>query len=217
MQLIRDKGVYFAVYTVETSIMTPLSEYSKFYLFSFLLVTTAYQVTLKTHGSKSPPSTTRKEERVPIILSCLTICFLLDNMIIFSFQRFCYLWIPLESNFFLVSASLNFWFSTWRVSKRVTVQISPSLRPSICFIRCLCCFKKVTFLKGMYCPHLFQTWPSWHPYVGNWKKLQWKDGITVLVFALLPVMCSVPSWLRNIRNLNNRQKFLSKRKNYESY
>ena len=36
MQLIRDKGVYFAVYTVETSIVTPLSEYSsKFYLFSF--------------------------------------------------------------------------------------------------------------------------------------------------------------------------------------
>lgn len=166
---------------------------------------------------KSPRSTTRKDERVPIILSCLTICFLLDKTIIFSFQRFCYLWIPMESNFFLVSASLNFWFSTSRVSKGVTVQISPSLRPSICFIRCLCCFKKLTPLKGMYCPDLFQTWPSWHPYVGNWKKLQWKDGITVLVFALLPVMCSVPSWLRNIRNLNNRQKFLSKTKNYESY
>ena len=44
------QGVHFAVYTVETSVVTPLSEYSKFYLFSFLLVTTAYQVTLKTHG-----------------------------------------------------------------------------------------------------------------------------------------------------------------------
>lgn len=87
---------------------------------------------------KSPRSTTRKDERVPIILSCVTICFLLDNIIIFSFQRFCYLWIPLELNFSLVSASLNFWFSAWRVSKGVTVQISPSLRPPICFIRCLC-------------------------------------------------------------------------------
>ena len=37
----------FRRYTVETSMVTPLSEYSKFYLFSFLLVTTAYQVTLQ--------------------------------------------------------------------------------------------------------------------------------------------------------------------------
>ena len=50
MQLFRDKGVYFAVYTVETSMVTPLSECSKFSVFSFLLVTTAYQVTLKSHG-----------------------------------------------------------------------------------------------------------------------------------------------------------------------
>lgn len=138
---------------------------------------------------KSPRSTTRKEERVPIILSCLTICFLLDNIIIFSFQRFCYLWIPLESNFFLVSASLIFWFSAWRVSKRVTVQISPSLLPSICFIRCLCCLKKVTPLKGMYCPDLFQTWPSWHPYVGNWKNCNEKMGSQCL-FSPCRLLCA---------------------------